>query len=315
VAVINHIKISRSFFIKFTTATLVLLISYFVMSSATGGDIYYYKLVYDDLPDYQLFDGFLFYYNWISSTEFGHYLLVWIVSRLIDHNTFISFSNAIFAYVAMSVFRKWKASFTISFLIVLTNFYFYVMYFSTERLKIGFIFLALSFLYSNKLKSVCGFAFLASVTHIQSIMVYMSVIFSRCYVIIVKLFKSGKTFKYVIAFPLLLLPVLLFREHIFLKFQAYYHETDLTDFVRIILFFLLAILYSKNKMETALLFFPIFISVFLFGGDRINIIGYFIFLYYGLQFRRGWNFGVLITSGYFAYMTINFCINVLGVVV
>jgi thiol:disulfide interchange protein len=131
----------------------------------------------------------------------------------------------------------------------------------------------------------------------------------------VKLLKTGKTFKYVIAFPLLVLPVLLLREHIFSKFQAYHHETDLAEFVRIVLFFVLAILYSKNKLETVLLFFPIFISVFLFGGDRINFLGYFIFLYYGLQFRRGWNFGVLVTSGYFAYATIDFCINILGIVV
>ena len=313
-AVIFRTSISRGFCIKITTATLVLLISYFVMSSATGGDIYSYNVVYNGLPDYGLVDGFMFYYKWISSAEFGHYLLVWVASRFIDNNTFISFSNAIFAYVAMSVFQKWKASFVISFIIVVTNFYFYVMYFSTERLKIGFILLALSFLYSDKLKNLFGFAFLASITHIQTIMVYISVIFNRCYVLIIKLLKTGKTFKYVIAFPLLVLPVFILREQFISKFQAYYHETDWSDLVRIGLYFVLAIWYSKNKRETVLLFFPIFISVFLLGGDRVNFLGYFMFLYYGLKYRGGWNIGVLATSAYFAYATIDFCINTLGVV-
>ena len=313
-AVIFRTRISRGFCIKITTATLVLLISYFVMSSATGGDIYYYNVVYNNLPDYGLFDGFLFYYTWIVSKEFGHYLLVWVVSRLIEHNTFISFSNAILAYVAMSVFQKWKSSFVISFFLVVTNFYFYVMYFSTERLKIGFIFLALSILYSNKLKNVFGLAFLASITHIQTMMVYMSVVFNRCYLLIIKLLKTGKTFKYVIALPLLVLPVYFLKEQFILKFQAYYHETDFSDFVRIFLYFVLAIWYSKNKRETVLLFFPIFISVYLLGGDRVNFLGYFIFLYYGLKFRGGWNIGVLVTSAYFAFAMIDFCINTLGVV-
>jgi hypothetical protein len=137
--------------------------------------------------------------------------------------------------------------------------------------------------------------------------------FKRSYELLVKLFKSGKTFKYVLAFPLLALPVLLMWEHIISKFAAYYQETDLTEFLRINLFFGLAMWYSKNKLETVLLFFPIFVLVYLFGGDRINFLGYFIFLYYGLQYRRGWNFGVLATSGYFAYATLGFCLNVLGV--
>ena len=52
------------------------------------------------------------------------------------------------------------------------------------------------------------------------------------------------------------------------------------------------------------------IAVFMVGGDRVNIFGYFAFLYYGLQIRRGWNFGVLATSLYFTYSSIGFLINV-----
>jgi hypothetical protein len=308
-----RIRVSHAFVTKITAAILIFFISYVVMSSATGGDIYFYQKVYNDLPDYGLIDGFWFYYTWISSTEYVHYLLVWVVSRIVDHNTFVSLSNAVLAYVTMSVFQKWKASFFISYFIVLTNFYFYVMYFSTERLKIGFIFLALSFLYSHQLKKVCGFAFLAFMTHIQTIMVYISLIINRCYALAVKFMKTGKTFKYIIVFPLFVIPLLFLREQIFLKFYAYYHETEMAEFVRIVLFFVLAMAYSRRKLETILLFFPIVIGVFLFGGDRVNFLGYFIFLYYGLQFRKGWNVGVLVTSAYFAYATIGFCVDILGV--
>lgn len=49
------------------------------------------------------------------------------------------------------------------------------------------------------------------------------------------------------------------------------------------------------------MFIPLFMAVFLFGDERINILGYFIFLYYALFVRRGLNVGVLITSVYFAY--------------
>jgi hypothetical protein len=283
------------------------------MSSASGGDIELYRTVYNDMPDYGFSDGFMFYYQWISSLEFGHYVLIWIASRLIDQTTFVAFSNAMLAYLAMSLFQKWKASLYIASILVVTNFYLYVMYFSTERLKIAFIFLALSFLFADKLKNVCAFALLASITHIQTIIVYISMIFSRCYELLIKLVKTGKTFRYVVAFPLLLIPPFLLREHISLKIEAYYHETEFVEFARIVLLFLLALWYSKNRLETVLLFIPVFVSIYFIGGERINFIGYFLFLYYGLQVNRGLNFGVLATTIYFAYMTIGFCMNTLNV--
>ena len=60
-----------------------------------------------------------------------------------------------------------------------------------------------------------------------------------------------------------------------------------------------------------MIFFPLFIAVFLIGGERVNMIGYFVFLYYALPINKGFNFGVLLTSAYFLAASFGFTINII----
>jgi len=306
-----YLRFSRSFFTKLTAATLVLLLSLLIMPFYTDGDQKVYRAVYEVLPDLDLKEGFLFYTFNLSSQEFVHYILSWVASPLVDKDLFIALSNAILAYVAMSLFQKWKVSVIISFSLLLTNFYFLVLYFPAERLKFGFIFLALSMIYIDQVKRFYGFAILAIISHVQVIIVYVSILFNVFVRQISKLIRTGKISKsglYLV--PFLFIPPLMVGNHLLTKFQSYYGEGGLAGLARILLFLLLALWYSKEKSETFAIFVPLVISVFLVGGDRVNLFGYFAFLYYGLQFRHGWNFGVLATSAYYAYSSIVFMANV-----
>ena len=67
---------------------------------------------------------------------------------------------------------------------------------------------------------------------------------------------------------------------------------------KLAVFFLLSMYYAEDKVESTSLFLPLFVAVFLVGGERVNLFGYFLFLYYGLQFKGGRNYGVGITSVY-----------------
>lgn len=304
-------SISASFIAKLTAAALVLLLSLLIMPFYTDGDQTVYGKVYEALPDLGLTEGFIFYSLSLSSEEFVHFFLSWVASRFVEKGLFIALSNAILAYVTMSLFQKWRASVIIAFLLLLTNFYFLVLYFAAERLKFGFIFLALSMTYIDHVKRFFGFATLALISHVQIIIVYVSILFNVFVRQIVKLFRTATVSKSLLfLIPFLFIPPLLVQDQIIAKFHSYYNVRTLTELAKILVFLLLSLWYSKKKMETIILFIPIVITVYLVGGFRVNLFGYFVFLYYGLQFRGGWNFGVLATSAYFAYSSIGFLANV-----
>ncbi len=305
-------RFSRALLAKLAAAALVLLLSLLITPLYTGGDQGIYRKVYEALPGLGLTEGFLFYSRKLTSREFVHFFLSWVASRFVDKDLFIAFSNAILAHVTMSLFQKLKASIFIGFLLLLTNFYFLVLYFAAERLKFGFIFLALSMIYIDQVKRIYGFATLAVISHAQVIIVYVSILFNFFVRKILRLFYTGKISKLALfLIPFLFFPPLLVGNQIINKFQSYYDVRGLTEVARILAFLLLSLWYSKKKSETIMIFIPLFIVVYLVGGDRVNIFGYFVFLYYGLQFRGGWNLGVLSTSAYYLNSSINFIINIL----
>ena len=304
-------RFSQLFISKLTAAVFVLLLSLITMPFYINGDQIGYRKVYEALPGLGLIDGYLFYNLNVSSKEFVHFILSWVASRFIEKDIFVSFSNSILAYVAMTLFRKWKASVPIAFWLIMSNFYFYVLYFSAERLKFGFIFLALSMIYIDRIKRVFGFATLAIISHAQIIIVYVSILFDVIVRQIAKLYRTSKVSKSLLFLvPFLFIPILLVGNQIYEKFPSYYSERSLTELAKIMVFFLLALWYSNNKMEVFMVFVPIFVAVYMVGGDRVNIFGYFAFLYYGMQCKGGWNLGVLATSAYFSYGSVAFLVNV-----
>lgn len=297
---------TRAFLAKFTAAVLVFLLSLFVLPYYMNGDQTHYRKVYEELPRLSLIKGYLFYAQCLDSREYIHFFLSWVASRFVEKDLFISFSNGVFAYVAMSFFQKWKVSVVIAFWLLLTNFYFLVLYFSAERLKFGFIFLTLSLLYIDQVKRFYVFSFLAIISHVQVIIVYVSILSNVFIRYISGLFKTGQVAKLVLFFVPLLLIIPLVGNQILIKYNYYHSEHGFADLARIAVFFLLALWYSDKKDEVIKLFVPLVIAVYLVGGDRVNIISYFVFLYYGVQRRGGWNFGVLVTSAYFSYASIGF---------
>lgn len=67
----------------------------------------------------------------------------------------------------------------------------------------------------------------------------------------------------------------------------------------------------KNKLQVFLIFIPLFGAVYFLGGERVNMMGYFVFLFYALQHKRGFNLGILATSAYFLYVNIIFVDNII----
>ncbi|HIP49759.1 MAG TPA: hypothetical protein EYG92_12450 [Lutibacter sp.] len=320
-----YTKMKKTKKLKFSIENAILIVSVFLLSLLispyyTDGDQFIYRVVYEGLQGLNLKDGYAFYIFHLDSKEVIHFLLSWLATNQeIDKDLFMAFSNAVLAFAAVGLMRKLNVSVWIMALLLLTNFYFYVLYFAAERLKFGFIFLFFSLLY---MKRFYIFTLLSIFSHVQVIILYGSILFKVLFRqtvnLIIKLFSKGKIKKKSLII-ISLLPIILFliyfalSGHLESKFQYYYEKAghSLADLVRIFAFFILTLWYAKNKEEVVLIFIPLVFSVYLIGGERINMMAYFVFLYYALPIRKGFNIGVLITSSYFLFLTYGFMVKII----
>ncbi len=288
----------------------MLLFSLIVYPMYVGGDLSAYQKVYLVLSDLDILDGFDYYNANLSSEEYIHFVISWVGSRFIAKDVLFSFCNAYLAFVTMSLLNTWRVSIWVGILILLTNFYFLVLYIPAERLKFGFLFLILSVKYRDKIWKAAPFAILAILAHAQIAIVMASVLLHAGGRSVFKLWRRGDFMALMqwvlVLIPLAVISVSLVEEHLISKFQTYYQMRGLEEVFRIVLFALLSIFYSQERAEAVVLFVPMIVAALLLGGDRINMLGYFLFLFFALRVRGGVNAGVLITSAYFAYKSFDF---------
>jgi len=276
------------------------------------GDQVHYRRIYSGLAELTLFQGYTFYTTSIDSLEFVHFFLSWIASRILDKDVFVALANAFLAWVAFGVFVKWKASIYIAALLVITNYYLVAMYFSAERLKFGFIFMGLSFLYLGRVGFFYSFSFLALISHAQTIIVYFALFFRLLCEQFLRFSLTGRVSKYLfIVVVLLLLPTALIMGQLLSKFNSYYEGIrGANELMRVLIFFFLTLYYAKKKPEVICIFVSLIATVMLVGGERVNLLAYFAFLYYALPVNKGINFGVLFTGVYFAFGSFEYVLNI-----
>jgi len=271
-------------------------------------------MVYEQIGKLSFNEAILFYHKFLTSKEIVHFVFSFIFSSNgIDKDLFIAISNGVLAYVSAAVLLQFNASKIIVVAIILTSFYFNVLYFSAERLKFGFIFLMLSILYKDRKILFYILSLTSILSHAQMVINYTAVLFSLLMKQISRMLVSGKMSKniFVIIFVILICGFLIGRfselgPHIIGKFNDYYKEFQLFDIAKILSIMCLTFFYSKNSWEAFWTFVPLIVVVSFLGSDRIIIIGYFLFLYYGLQVNRGLNLGVISTTIYFSLKSIGY---------
>ncbi len=300
--------------INLIIVAIVFVLSISISPYYTHGDQYHYRKVYEGLQGLSLFDGFIFYTLNLDSKEVVHFFFSWVGSNQgIDKDLLMALSNSFLAYGIIVLLRKWKVSIFIISLLLLSNFYFYVLYFSAERLKFGFIFLIFSFAY---IRYSYIFSILSIVSHAQMLIVYLSILFNVIIKNIINTIRVKyikKSFLYILVVSMIIFSIVFYYlgTHIAAKFEHYRGEHNISELLKIFVFFIFSLWYSKNRKEVLFLFLPLFMAVLLIGGERVNMIGYFVFLYYALPVKKGFNIGIISTSVYFLFASVGFTINVL----
>jgi multisubunit Na+/H+ antiporter MnhC subunit len=296
-------------------ASIVFLASLHVTALNTQGDQFFYDRVYDVIPYLRLDEAFVFYQMTVSSREPVHFSMVYFLGEYLSKELFVSLLNFALAFVSYKVLKSLGANWVIAILIVLTNYYLWVLYAPAERLKVACIFIFAAWLILDNRTKFALLAGLSVLSHASMVIILLSgaLVYFRSELVkfATELRLSRAVF---IVAPLFLASVLLSAGQLTTKAAAYFQGTgymSLEEALRMLAFFLLSLLYAKDRKNVVIVFFVLMSMVFLFGGDRVNMFGYLAFLFFSVHYRQGFNVGVLATSLYFMTSTVGLLNNII----
>lgn len=295
---------------------LVFFGSLVLAGSYTEGDQAHYRSAYDLLPGIGWHDALIMYWSRISGNEPVHFLVSLLGSNLeIDKDLLMSVCNGILAAYLMQLFLTWGADIRIAAAIVCTNFYLFALYFAAERLKFASIFAVLALLCTGNSIRMVFFSMMSILSHFSLLIlwlgVWLSALFAKAEGGELKSRSSRLTF---VLTAVLFVVLLVFEsDYLIWKLGTYvaaHGAFDFTSLVPVLILTGLSCFYSKRLIRPVLCFLPLMIGIAIMGGSRLNMLGYFIFLYYGLRANGGLNLGVLATLAYLAYKAFGLTSNI-----
>lgn len=276
------------------------------------GDQITYTKIYEDLPGMDFFESMLLYSGTFSFTvELGHFIAIWAGSNLgISKDFLMALFNGVLAYSVMSFLHSMNVNSLVSLILVSSNYYMLGLYFAAERLKFGFLFFFIFLLIRRD--SFLKFAALAAsiFSHMQMLIIYGCIFFAQKAKAVFGYFIRIKiTRKLIYGLIVIIILYILAGDYVLAKVVRYYlygTGQGVVPFVRLTALLLLALWYSKDKRDTFMIFLPLFPAVFVVGPERVNMLGYIFFLYYGLRYKAGVNLGIFLTTTYFSLKGVSF---------
>ena len=127
-------------------------ITFFLSQFYTWGDQEVYTVVYEDIRNLPFLEAFGVYFYHISSIDIVHFLFIWLLGPFVAKNLLMAFMNSLLSIVIIKLLDTWKVSLVITSIILLTNFYLFVLYLAAERLKFGILFFLASLLVLQRKK-------------------------------------------------------------------------------------------------------------------------------------------------------------------
>lgn len=282
----------------------IFLFSYCVGGYYVNGDQESYTLFYDNVINYELIEGYAYYRSFLGAAEPVYYFLVWSFSRILEKNLFFSLLNSLVGVLLLRWMLLKRVSFVVIGLMAI-NFYLMVIFFSAERLKVGFLFIMLLPWFGQMWRNLL--VLLSVFSHLQLFLLLVARQFYLLLDGVLRLLK-GRMKKHILtifaASFLLLIALGPIFPYLLSKLSIYYDAShSFLGFFKAVFFLLLTTVYMhgrKAKFEVICMHLPIVVSTLIVGGERLIILSFVIFMYYALQIRRGLNLGVVFLSLYYA---------------
>lgn len=267
---------------------IVYFFSIYIFGFYTAGDQAYYIEFYKAISDAKFNDVSLIAYRTIGAKEPLSLFVLWIGSNVlnIDKVIWVSILNSAFMVLFYRFLIKNNTSFIVVILLF-TCFYTSVMLFSAERLKLAFICIFLAFNSAGLTRSIL---FLISpLFHFQVLAFFPVVLIYQLSGQLKNIlfeFKISKSMViklfFVIAASVFI--IIINYDGFMHKFDSYFYRektnnAQLMTFLKISLFTTIAMIETK-KISVAASFLPMFLFGFVFGGQRIVIMAFAMFVYF-----------------------------------
>lgn len=307
-------KIAKNKFIIVAMSVVIFFLSLIITPYNISGDQYSYREFYQYAVDKSYAEVLSSSFGYIGSLEPVYPSLVWISAQILPKDALIACANFVLAFLSLYVFRLQTIPIFPSIALVLTNFYFLVLYTSAERLKFALIFLLFSFLLyrAGKIKSALLFSFLSLFTHVQVIFILAG---EFIYLMLKKVNPSFrlKDFIFAIFFAVCVaFSFVYLQEHIVKKFVAYSsREQDDFGVVKVLILLLLALCVTSQRFRLICFSIPLVIASTVLGGERLVIFAYFIYmLNYPLGKHPVFRFFYYLILCYFAVKSIDYLFKI-----
>ena len=298
-------------FCAFSASLFFFAFSLLVFPYYQEGDQQFYRAFYDGTQGLSFADAFVFYQGTLGTFEPLYFIFSYSVSAFLTKDTALSIVNALFAFLLFKRLLEYRTHPIVIGLISL-NFYFLVLLFSAERLKLSLLFFLLAA--GNTGLTRYSWLLASVLAHLQTL-VLLCAIHTRRLLSAARRLLNGFVGVDLVALVLtgvgMSIVLVVMYGHISMK-AAHYYETQggIEGALKPAIFALLSIWYASRKTEALISSSLIVILSLFFGSERLAIFGYFIFMHYSLSINRGLNVATIITSAYFAVKGIFFLENV-----
>jgi hypothetical protein len=310
--------ISKKTLIIILLLPILFILSYEITSAYIHGDQgkpFGYRDLYRMLRETNFKEVGAVAYKHVNSKEPISYYILWIgaISGL-DKDLFISLLNVVLLVGFILLGFKYRVSNLVIFLL-LTNYYTIALLGAAERLKIAYIFLVYSALFTGK-KTFFMLA-LSPFAHLQSIILFPSLLMGNYSGSIrnqlVKISKGlivirvNLFLKYAVASIFILAVLILQLDSVLLKASSYisYDFSPKTVF-KLTAFSLILLIVTKNNFRMILVLLPLFPATLLLGDSRVNMITFTLAFYYLMREERLNHPLILMVLLYFSIKSIDF---------
>lgn len=289
--------------------------SFFILQYYTEGDQRFYTPFYEYClqESNSLSWKFECYKDMVGAKEPVYFIISYMFSFFSSKIFFTSFTNALLFFFMVKVIFKyynniWHRQVFVIFL--LSNYYTLGLFFSTERLKVGFIFFFIA-LYLDSNKKIVSFL-IALFSHLQMVFIIMPLLISFILESGVKL----KTKIFLVASSIIstVLLFLLLGSQIFSKFEAYHEGASESDLgllgvIKTSVFVILASITVK-KIEPLIAGMPIVIMSYFIGSTRLGMMAFILYLCYAINYNKRMTIPMIMVLSYFSYKSIGFISNI-----
>jgi len=305
-------KISREKYQALLWGLPFFLGSLLVFPYALLGDQEFYRNFYAGVVDLSLAEAFQFYRGALGTSEPGYFLFSFVFAPYINKDILFSVVNYVFAYnIFLWLIRNGVSR--LLFPLMYINFYIVVLAFSAERLKLSLLFFLMGACSSGLIRY--SLYLFSTLTHVQTLMLVVVAQIRKILHVTHRLFfgEIGRgSIPLIILMVGILLVLVLLKEHIESKLMFYASAWGGAEaMLKPLVFTALSMFYARSRrVEAILASFPMVLASYFIGAERVVIFSYFVFMYYGLQSRRGINVSVIFTLFYFGYKGFDLLFNV-----